>query len=274
MRSALAVKPFKRLFDLLRLDRREILYIYLFALVGGTITLTLPLGIQAIINLISGGQLATSWGVLIAFVTVGVAFTGAMQVMQTQRWREHPTAPLRPQCALEFAYRLPRIHPEQLRALPAGTGEPLLRYVHPLQKGLEQVAARHPAEPCCRSSSVLILLAIYHPFFIAFGISLIAAASRSSSASPEGGIGHQPGGKHLQVHQVAYWLEELGRAVSTFKLAGETTDLPLTAPTSWWNTTWVRAASTSRCPARSLLGHGGVQGHRHLGPAASWAAFW
>jgi hypothetical protein len=32
MRSALAVKPFKRLFDLLRLDRREILYIYLYAL--------------------------------------------------------------------------------------------------------------------------------------------------------------------------------------------------------------------------------------------------
>ena len=37
--------------------------------------------VQAIINLISGGQIATSWGVLIAFVTIGVGFTGALQVI-------------------------------------------------------------------------------------------------------------------------------------------------------------------------------------------------
>lgn len=50
---------------------------------GRAISLSLPLGVQAIIKLqISGGQVATSWGVLIAFVTIGVGFTGALQVMQ------------------------------------------------------------------------------------------------------------------------------------------------------------------------------------------------
>ncbi|MBL7984489.1 MAG: ABC transporter ATP-binding protein, partial [Flavobacteriales bacterium] len=76
------ITPWQRLTRLLRVDKREIGHIYLYALVGGAISLSVPLGIQAIINLISGGQIATSWGVLIAFVTVGVGFTGGLQVMQ------------------------------------------------------------------------------------------------------------------------------------------------------------------------------------------------
>ena len=74
------ITPWKRLTRLLRVDKREIGHIYLYAAVGGAIGLSLPLGVQAIINLISGGQVATSWGVLIAFVTIGVGFTGGLQV--------------------------------------------------------------------------------------------------------------------------------------------------------------------------------------------------
>jgi hypothetical protein len=56
------IRPYVRLNRMLAVDRREITHIYLYALVSGLINLTLPLGIQAIINLIMGGQLASSWG--------------------------------------------------------------------------------------------------------------------------------------------------------------------------------------------------------------------
>jgi len=223
MRSALAVKPFKRLFDLLRLDRREILYIYLFALVGGTITLTLPLGIQAIINLISGGQLATSWGVLIAFVAVGVAFTGAMQVMQISL-SEHIKQRLFVRSTLEFAYRLPHIRPDQLhgRYLP----ELVNRFfdTFSIQKGLNKVLLDIPVS-ALQILLGLALLSFYHPFFIAFAMFLIAllwAVYRFTGAK-----GLETSLEESKYkYTTAYWLEELGRSNSTFKLAGETT-LPL-----------------------------------------------
>lgn len=223
MRSAYASKPFKRLFDLLRLDRKEILYIYLFALVGGTITLTLPLGIQAIINLISGGQLATSWAVFIAFVAVGVAFTGAMQVMQISL-SEHIKQRLFVRSSLEFAFRLPHIRPDPMHAryLP----ELVNRFFDTIsvQKGLDKVLLDIPVS-ALQILLGLTLLSFYHPFFIAFAMFLIAllwgvyrfTGSRGLETSLE---------ESKYKYATAYWLEELGRSNSTFKLAGETT-LPL-----------------------------------------------
>jgi ABC-type bacteriocin/lantibiotic exporter with double-glycine peptidase domain len=223
MSSTLPKKPFKRLFDLLRLDRTEILYIYLFALVGGTITLTLPLGIQAIINLISGGQLATSWGVLIGFVVVGVAFTGAMQVMQLTL-SEHIKQRLFVRSSLEFAFRLPRIRPDQLhgRYLP----ELVNRFFDTItvQKGLNKVLLDIPVSGL-QIVLGLTLLSFYHPFFIAFAMFLIAAlwvvyrftGTKGFETSLE---------ESKYKYATAFWLEELGRSNSTFKLAGETS-LPL-----------------------------------------------
>ena len=48
-------KPFQRFWALLRPDRRDIRDIYLFAIVGGVLSLGLPLGIQAIINFVQAG---------------------------------------------------------------------------------------------------------------------------------------------------------------------------------------------------------------------------
>ena len=107
------ITPWQRLTRLLQVDKREIGHIYLYALVGGAISLSVPLGVQAIINLISGGQIATSWGVLIAFVTVGVGFTGALQVMQLAL-AENIQQRLFARSAFEFAYRTTRIKAEAL----------------------------------------------------------------------------------------------------------------------------------------------------------------
>lgn len=223
MRADIYTRPFKRLVGLLRLDRRDISYIYLFAVVGGAINLTLPLGIQAIINLIGGGQLATSWVVLIVFVTVGVGFTGAMQVMQLIL-SEHIKQRLYVRSTLEFAFRLPNIRPDQLqgRYLP----ELVNRFFDTLtvQKGLDKVLLDIPVS-ALQIVLGLILLSFYHPFFIAFALFLILllwAVFRISGT--KGVVTSMEESKYK--YATAYWLEELGRSNSTFKLAGTTT-LPL-----------------------------------------------
>lgn len=72
----------QRLINLLRLERKDVLQILYYAVFAGGLSLILPLGIQAIINLIQGAQVSTSWIVLVVLVTLSVAFTGALQLMQ------------------------------------------------------------------------------------------------------------------------------------------------------------------------------------------------
>ncbi|MEX0363656.1 MAG: ABC transporter ATP-binding protein, partial [Allomuricauda sp.] len=72
----------QRLMGLLALDKKDILQVFYYAIFAGVVNLSLPLGIQAIINLIQGAQVSTSWIVLVILVTLGVAFAGTLQLMQ------------------------------------------------------------------------------------------------------------------------------------------------------------------------------------------------
>ncbi len=217
------ITPWQRLLRLLKVDKREIGHIYLYALVGGAISLSVPLGIQAIINLISGGQVATSWGVLIAFVTIGVGFTGVLQVMQLAL-AENIQQRLFARSAFEFAYRIPRIKTEAVggKYLP----ELVNRFFDTMsiQKGLSKLLLEVPLA-LLQIALCLILLALYHPFFIAFGAFLLLLLY---------GIFRFTGRRGLETsitesgykYAVAHWLEELARSMGTFKLIGET-NLPL-----------------------------------------------
>ena len=75
-------RPLRRFWLLLKPDGKEIKNIYIFAIFSGFINLSLPLGIQSIINLIQGGLINTSWYVLIFLVIAGIAATGYMQIGQ------------------------------------------------------------------------------------------------------------------------------------------------------------------------------------------------
>ncbi len=217
------ISPWQRLTRLLRVDKREIGHIYLYALVGGAISLSVPLGVQAIINLISGGQVATSWGVLIAFVTIGVGFTGALQVMQIAL-AENIQQRLFARSALEFAYRIPRIKAEAIggRYLP----ELVNRFFDTVsvQKGLSKLLLDVPLA-LLQIVLCLILLALYHPFFIAFGFLLLILLYLIFSMTAKRGLATSLT-ESTYKYEVAYWLEELGRSSGTFKLIGRT-NLPI-----------------------------------------------
>jgi ABC-type bacteriocin/lantibiotic exporter with double-glycine peptidase domain len=217
------ITPWQRLLQVLRVDKREISHIYLYALVGGAIGLSLPLGVQAIINLISGGQVASSWGVLIAFVTVGVGLTGALQIMQLSL-AENIQQRLFARSALEFAYRLPRLEPSAAdgRYLP----ELVNRFFDTIsvQKGLAKLLLDVPLA-LLQIVLSLILLAIYHPFFIVFGLLLLLLLALIFRFTGRRGLSTSLAESSYK-YKVAYWLEEIGRNQSTFKMIGRT-DMPV-----------------------------------------------
>jgi hypothetical protein len=59
------LKPYQRLLRLFNVDKKEIYHIYLYSIFIGLTNLSLPLGIQAIINLVQLGTISATWIVLV-----------------------------------------------------------------------------------------------------------------------------------------------------------------------------------------------------------------
>jgi ABC-type bacteriocin/lantibiotic exporter with double-glycine peptidase domain len=107
------LSPLKRFWRLLKPDNREITFLYVYAFFIGIVQLSLPLGIQSIINLIQGGQMSTSLIILILFVIIGVIVSGALHLNQL-RITENLQQKIFVRAAFEFAYRIPKIKLEAL----------------------------------------------------------------------------------------------------------------------------------------------------------------
>lgn len=211
--------PWQRLFGLLRLEKRAVMQVFYYAIFAGLVSLSLPLGIQAIINLIQGAQITTSWIVLVILVTLGVAFAGVLQLMQ-MRIIETIQQRVFTRASFEFTYRFPKIQMNELRNYYPP--ELANRFFDTLtvQKGLAKVLVDVPAA-VLQIVFALILLSFYHPFFIVFGVLLLLlvyvvfkfTVKRGMETSLE---------ESKNKYKVAHWIQEIARTVVSFKLSGRT----------------------------------------------------
>ncbi len=221
--TELELSPMDRFWRLLKPDQKEIRNVYAYAIFNGLVGLSLPLGIQAIVNLIQGGQISTSWIMLVVFVVLGVAVTGILQIFQL-RITEDLQQKIFTRAAFEFSYRIPRIKMEAIYKHYAP--ELMNRFfdVMSVQKGLSKILIDF-------SSAVLqvifglLLLSFYHPFFIIFSLILILLVFVIFRFTARRGLeASLLESKHK--YQVAHWLEELARTSNSFKLLGSS-NLPL-----------------------------------------------
>ncbi len=213
----------QRFYRMLRTDRREISYIYLYAIVAGLINLTLPLGVQAILNLLQGGAISSGWWFLIIIVTVGTFMSGILVVMQMSV-SETLQRRIFTRVAFDFAKRLPNLRTEAVRDVHLP--EVVNRFFDTLtiQKGLPKILM-DMSTAIMQIIFGLLLLSFYHPLFIAFGaILLVILFIIIRLSSPLGLSTSMKESKYK--YEVAYWLEEVARTLQTFKLAG-LSDLPL-----------------------------------------------
>lgn len=215
--------PVERFFMLLKPDKSEIYNVYIYAVFSGLVALSLPLGIQAIINLIQGGQMSTSFVVLIIIVVGGIVASGILNIFQlyiTENLQQKIFA----RAAIEFAFRIPRIKTEVLyKHYPP---ELINRFfdIVGVQKGLSKVLIDF-SSAALQVIFGLILLSIYHPFFVVFSLILMVlvyiifkfTASRGLSSSLQ---------ESKYKYEVAHWLEEIARNNETFKVSGKT-NLPI-----------------------------------------------
>jgi len=160
--------PWQRFVGLLKLEKKDIFQVFYYAIFGGIVTLSLPLGIQAIINLIQGAQISTSWIVLVIIVTIGVIFSGALQLMQL-RIIETIQQRIFTRASFELSYRFPKIKMNELRNFYPPELANRFFDTLTIQKGLSKILIDVPTA-LLQIIFALILLSFYHPFFIIFGL--------------------------------------------------------------------------------------------------------
>lgn len=213
------LSPIKRFWLLLKPDGQEIRNLYIYAVIIGLLNLALPIGIQAIINLIQGGAVSTSWIVLTILVAGAIALSGILQINQL-RITENLQQKIFTRAAFEFTYRIPRIRLEQLFKQYAP--ELMNRFfdVISVQKGITKILIDFSAASI-QVVFGLVLLSLYHPFFIVFSLLLVIMIIAIFRYTMKRGMTTSlRESKHK--YQVAHWLEEIARSNTTFKLAGKT----------------------------------------------------
>ncbi|MGB0368049.1 MAG: peptidase domain-containing ABC transporter [Flavobacteriales bacterium] len=223
MDNLIKLTPIQRFWRLLHPDRKEIRNVYVYAVFNGLINLSLPLGIQAIVNLIQGGQVSTAWIVLVTVVVLGVAATGILQIAQL-RITENLQQRIFARSAFEFAFRIPKVKMEAIYRHYAP--ELMNRFFDTLtvQKGLSKILIDF-STAVLQVLFGLILLSFYHPFFILFSLILIILVYAIFRFTGKPGLETSLNESKYK-YRVAHWLEELARTGTTFKLAGRT-ELPL-----------------------------------------------
>jgi ABC-type bacteriocin/lantibiotic exporter with double-glycine peptidase domain len=209
----------QRLVNLLKLDKKDVRQVFYYAIFAGLITLTLPLGIQAIINLIQGAQVSTSWIVLVVLVTLGVAFSGVLQLMQI-RIIENIQQKIFTRSSFEFAYRFPKIKMSELRNFyPPELANRFFDTLN-IQKGVSKLLIDFPTA-LLQIVFGLLLLSLYHPFFIAYGILLLVLIYVVFKYTITRGL-ETSLVESKQKYKVAHWIQEVARSIVSFKLSGKT----------------------------------------------------
>ncbi|MDJ0366296.1 ABC transporter ATP-binding protein [Hymenobacter sp. H14-R3] len=165
--------PWQRLVRMLNTERRTIRYIIFYAILTGLISLSLPLGTQAVFNLVSTGAVFGSTYILVAVVVGGVLLGGILLVGQ-MTLVEAIEQRIFAKAAIEYAYRLPRIKAEALAG--QDPRELVNRFfdVLTIQKGLTKLLV-DIMFALLQIVLGVIVLAFYHPVFIGFGVFTLLA---------------------------------------------------------------------------------------------------
>ena len=206
--------PIQRFRNMLRIDKKDISQIILYSILAGIISLSLPLGIQSIVNFLQAGKVSTSWVVLVIIVVVGVAMVGVFRIMQ-YRITENLQQKIFVRSSFEFAYRFPKIKFNKL--YPYSPPELANRFFDTLtvQKGFSKLLLDISGS-ALQILFGIVLLSLYHPFFIFFGILLVVLLYLIFRLNFYPGLSTSLEESNYK-YKVAHWLQEIARNHLSFK---------------------------------------------------------
>lgn len=215
--------PVARIFNLVKLEHKEISAVYFYAIMNSLILLAIPVGIQSLIGFAQTNTASASIVVLIVLIVVSVFIAGVLQIKQKQL-----TEKIQQKIFVRYAFQIAgKIPALKLSAVDNYYLPELINRffdIVNLQKSLAKLLLVFPLA-IIQILFGLLLLSFYHPVFIAFGVLLILIVY---------GILYFSGTRGLETsleesaykYKVAGWLEEMARIIRSVKFA-KTTDFHL-----------------------------------------------
>lgn len=208
--------PWLRLWRILRLERRSVVKILFYAVFAGLVELGLPLGIQAIVNIIVGGSFNASVILLTGIVLFSVAFAGVLRYMQL-RIGEDLQQRIFARSSFELIYRFPKMKYSALQnAYPPELANRFFD-VMTIQKTLPKLLIEF-SSAFIQIGFGLILLSLYHPFFVFFGILIVLLFFVIFKLSLNEGVKEILNESDFK-YKTAHWIQEVARGIEGFKVS-------------------------------------------------------
>lgn len=209
-------QPWIRLWNFIKHHRSELYTIYFFAVIGGLLQLSLPIGIQAVVSLSIGAAWATSIYVLIFFVVLGILLVGIIQLNQ-MRLIERMQQTIFTDNAVSYSRKIPEL--DLLSFNNYYLPEQVNRFFESfqIQKTISKVLLDIPTATI-QILFGLILLGFYHPTFIIFGISLTLIVVMIIRLTINPGLRSSLEESNMKYVNTA-WIVEMARVAMSLKIA-------------------------------------------------------
>jgi ABC-type bacteriocin/lantibiotic exporter with double-glycine peptidase domain len=216
--NAETISPFRRIWSLVGTEKRNIRFLYIYAILAGAISLIVPLGIQAIIGLVLAGKLSSSWFILIVLITLAILLSGLTGLAQLSIL-ESIQSKLFVRTAFDFSQKL-------------ASSTKLIKKYHSLielsEKFLDIITVQKSFSKLLLSFTTslleilfgIILLAIYHPAFLIFGFTLIVLVAIVLRTTYNRGVQSARSESNYKF-KTAFWLTEIAQNRVTFNLKQE-----------------------------------------------------
>ena len=211
--------PLTRILNLVKLERKEITAVYIYAILNGLIQLSLPIGVQAIIGFVLGASMRASLIVLIGLIVLGVLAVGIMQINQ-MKVIEKIQQKIFVRYSFAFADHIPKLDLKKIDNIYLPELVNRFFDIPVLQKSLSKILLDIPTASI-QILFGLILLSFYHPAFILFGTILIILLWIILRFTGSNGLQTSLEESTFK-YKVAGWLEETARVIRSVKSAKST----------------------------------------------------
>ncbi len=200
-------------------EKKDITNIYLYAILNGLVQLSVPLGIQSIISFVMGATMVTSIYILIFFVVLGTWLVGYFKV-KVMQIIEKIQQKMFVEFSVAFADKIPKL--DLLSAKKYYLPELVNRFfdTQNMQKGISKILLEIPTA-MIQIIFGIVLLAFYHPWFLAFGLLVVIGIVLIFRFTMDSGV-HSSIEESDKKYEAASWIEDLASSVKTFKVFAST----------------------------------------------------
>jgi len=215
-------KAISTFFNLIKSETKSISSIYVLAILSGIISLSLPLGIQSIINFTQGGRLSSSWILLIAAITLGILFSGYLNIFQIEII-EKIQQRIFVKSGFNFTLKLASLNKNLAANKNPDKVSNLFFETVNLQKGIYKLLSEIISSVVQLIFGIL-LLSLYSSAFLIFGLFMFFLLFLIIRFSTSKGLTTSLNESN-EKNNMAAWIQQIGRNYSIFNSVAKTSHL-------------------------------------------------